>query len=208
MCRERSRPRAVAANSRHAAAIDDAVHESLDSIGEALRGNGGVLVTGCLGAQPVKILERHPEVLGITGPHAYEEVLSVVHEHLPQPHDPYLDLVPPQGIKLTPSHYAYLKISEGCDRTCTFCAIPKMRGKHATKPIEEVVREARELAADGVKEPFAWVALAATSGGVARLLRTLRVDCPGASRTEARTLPSSPRPRHRTRRTTFPSPGW
>mgnify|MGYP003339332284 CR=1 FL=1 len=132
--------------------IDDAVHESLDSIGEALRENGRVLVTGCLGAQPQKILERHPEVLGITGPHAYEEVLAVVHEHLPKPHDPYLDLVPPQGIRLTPRHYAYLKISEGCNNRCTFCIIPKLRGDLVSRPAADVLREAERLVTAGVKE--------------------------------------------------------
>ena len=122
--------------------IDSAVDESLDAIGEALEQNGKVIVTGCLGARPERILERHPKVLKVTGPHAYEEVVSAVHEHLPPKHDPFFDLLPPQGIRLTPRHYAYLKISEGCDRTCTFCSIPKMRGKHATKPIEEVLKEA------------------------------------------------------------------
>jgi ribosomal protein S12 methylthiotransferase len=97
--------------------IDAAIDESLQAIGEAVRENGRVLVTGCLGANPQRILERHPKVLGVTGPHAYEQVLAAVNEHLPQPHDPFLDLVPPQGIRLTPRHYAYLKISEGCNQS-------------------------------------------------------------------------------------------
>ena len=132
--------------------IDDAVHESLDSIGEALRENGRVLVTGCLGAQPEKIRERHPSVLGITGPHAYEDVLKVVHEHLPKPHDPYADLVPPQGIRLTPRHYAYVKISEGCNHRCSFCIIPSMRGDLVSRPIPLVLNEGIRLLNAGVKE--------------------------------------------------------
>jgi ribosomal protein S12 methylthiotransferase len=132
--------------------IDDAVHESLDSIGEALRENGRVLVTGCLGAQPEKIRERHPQVLGITGPHAYEDVLKVVHEHLPKPHDPYADLVPPQGIRLTPRHYAYMKISEGCNHRCSFCIIPSMRGDLVSRPIPLVLNEGIRLLNAGVKE--------------------------------------------------------
>jgi len=132
--------------------IDDAVHESLDSIGEALRENGRVLVTGCLGAQPEKIRERHPSVLGITGPHAYEDVLKVVHEHLPKPHDPYADLVPPQGIRLTPRHYAYMKISEGCNHRCSFCIIPSMRGDLVSRPIPLVLNEGIRLLNAGVKE--------------------------------------------------------
>jgi ribosomal protein S12 methylthiotransferase len=132
--------------------IDDAVHESLDSIGEALRENGRVLVTGCLGAQPEKIRERHPEVLGITGPHAYEDVLAVVHEHLPKPHDPYADLVPPQGIRLTPRHYAYMKISEGCNHRCSFCIIPSMRGDLVSRPLPLVLNEGIRLLNAGVKE--------------------------------------------------------
>ena len=111
--------------------IDEAVHESLDAIGEALAANGKVIVTGCLGAKPEKITDRHPAVLKVTGPHAYEEVVGAVHEHLPPKHDPFLDLVPPQGIRLTPRHYAYLKISEGCNHHCRFCIIPAMRGRLA-----------------------------------------------------------------------------
>lgn len=132
--------------------IDEAVHESLDAIGEALAQNGRVVVTGCLGARPETIRERHPAVLGITGPHAYEEVLGLVHAELPRPHDPYLDLVPPQGVRLTPRHYAYLKISEGCDHRCSFCIIPSMRGRLASRPLSQVLNEAIRLRNAGVRE--------------------------------------------------------
>jgi len=132
--------------------IDSAVDESLDAIGEALEQNGRVIVTGCLGARPERILERHPRVLKVTGPHAYEDVLSAVHEHLPPRHDPFTDLVPPQGIRLTPRHYAYLKISEGCNNKCSFCIIPSMRGRLASRPIDEVLREGERLVNAGVKE--------------------------------------------------------
>jgi ribosomal protein S12 methylthiotransferase len=132
--------------------IDDAVHESLDAIGEALARNGRVIVTGCLGARPEKITERHPSVLKVTGPHAYEEVVSAVHEHLPPQHDPFVDLVPPQGIRLTPRHYAYLKISEGCNHRCSFCIIPSMRGDLASRAIGDVMVEAERLVKAGVKE--------------------------------------------------------
>ncbi|MCB1623872.1 MAG: radical SAM protein, partial [Pseudomonadales bacterium] len=132
--------------------IDSAVDESLDAIGEALRENGRVIVTGCLGARPERILERHPAVLGVTGPHAYEDVLNAVHTHLPPQHDPFFDLLPPQGIRLTPRHYAYLKISEGCNNKCSFCIIPSMRGRLASRPIDEVLREAEKLANAGVRE--------------------------------------------------------
>ena len=132
--------------------IDAAVDESLESIGEALEQNGRVIVTGCLGARPERILERHPRVLKVTGPQAYEQVVSAVHEHLPPAHDPFLDLVPPQGVRLTPRHYAYLKIAEGCNNRCSFCIIPSMRGRLASRPIDEVMREAERLAAAGVKE--------------------------------------------------------
>jgi ribosomal protein S12 methylthiotransferase len=132
--------------------IDAAVDESLDAIGEALEQNGRVIVTGCLGARPERILERHPRVLKVTGPHAYEDVLSAVHQHLPPQHDPLFDLVPPQGVRLTPRHYAYLKISEGCNNKCSFCIIPAMRGKLASRPIDEVLREAERLVNAGVKE--------------------------------------------------------
>jgi ribosomal protein S12 methylthiotransferase len=132
--------------------IDAAVEESLDSIGEALAENGRVIVTGCLGAREQEIRARHPEVLKVTGAHALEEVIASVHEHLPPPHDPFISLVPPQGIKLTPRHYAYLKISEGCNHRCTFCIIPSMRGDLVSRPIHEVMREAERLADAGVRE--------------------------------------------------------
>jgi ribosomal protein S12 methylthiotransferase len=132
--------------------ITDAVEESLDTIGEALAENGKVIVTGCLGAQPEKILARHPHVLSISGPQAYESVVSAVHAHLPPAHDPFLDLLPPEGIKLTPRHYAYLKISEGCNHRCTFCIIPSMRGDLVSRPIGDVMREAERLAKAGVRE--------------------------------------------------------
>jgi ribosomal protein S12 methylthiotransferase len=132
--------------------IDSAVDESLDAIGEALEQNGRVIVTGCLGARPERILERHPRVLKVTGPHAYEDVVSAVHEHVPPAHDPFFDLVPPQGIRLTPRHYAWLKISEGCNNKCSFCIIPAMRGRLASRPIDEVLREAERLVKAGVKE--------------------------------------------------------
>jgi ribosomal protein S12 methylthiotransferase len=132
--------------------IDSAVDESLDAIGEALAENGKVIVTGCLGANPEKILARHPSVLKITGPQRYEEVMASVHEYLPPKHDPFLDLVPPQGVKLTPRHYAYLKISEGCNHHCSFCIIPSMRGRLVSRPVDDVLREAERLANAGVQE--------------------------------------------------------
>lgn len=132
--------------------IDAAVEESLDSIGEALAENGRVIVTGCLGAREDEIRARHPQVLKITGAHALEEVVEAVHEHLPPVYDPFTSLVPPQGIKLTPKHYAYLKISEGCNHRCTFCIIPSMRGDLVSRPINEVMLEAERLANAGVKE--------------------------------------------------------
>jgi len=132
--------------------IDAAVDESLDAIGEALAENGKVIVTGCLGAQPQKILDRHPQVLKITGPQRYEEVVASVHEHLPPKHEPFVDLVPAQGVKLTPRHYAYLKISEGCNHRCSFCIIPSMRGDLVSRPVGEVLREAEQLVRAGVKE--------------------------------------------------------
>ena len=132
--------------------IDEAVHESLDAIGEAVARNGRVIVTGCLGARPETITDRHPQVLKVTGPHAYEDVVGAVHEQLPPLHDPFVDLVPPQGIRLTPRHYAYLKISEGCNHRCSFCIIPSMRGDLASRPIGEVMLEAERLVAAGVKE--------------------------------------------------------
>jgi ribosomal protein S12 methylthiotransferase len=132
--------------------IDAAVEESLDSIGEAIAENGKVIVTGCLGARADEILERHPQVLEITGAHALEEVVTAVHKHLPPLHDPYSSLVPPQGIKLTPRHYAYLKIAEGCNHRCTFCIIPSMRGDLVSRPVNEVLLEAKRLVDAGVKE--------------------------------------------------------
>ena len=132
--------------------IDAAVDESLEAIGEALSRHGRVIVTGCLGARPQRILERHPRVLKVTGPHAYEEVVSAVHEHLPPRHDPFLDLLPPQGVRLTPRHYAYLKIAEGCNNRCSFCIIPALRGRLVSRPIDDVLREAERLTAAGVKE--------------------------------------------------------
>ncbi len=132
--------------------IDSAVEESLDAIGEALRENGKVIVTGCLGARESVVKTAHPSVLAVTGPHAADEVMAVVHDHLARPHDPFTDLVPPGGLKLTPRHYAYLKISEGCNHRCTFCIIPSLRGDLVSRPIGEVLAEAETLARAGVKE--------------------------------------------------------
>src|SRR5258705_3333407 len=136
--------------------IESAVQESLDAIGEALAENGRVIVTGCLGAKGDVVRETHPKVLAVTGPHALQEVMAAVHEHLPQPPDPFVDLVPPSfssiGIKLTPKHYAYLKISEGCNHRCTFCIIPSLRGDLVSRPIGEVMQEAENLVKAGVKE--------------------------------------------------------
>ncbi|MBY0266723.1 MAG: 30S ribosomal protein S12 methylthiotransferase RimO [Burkholderiales bacterium] len=132
--------------------IDAAVDESLDAIGEALAENGRVIVTGCLGAKGDVVRENHPRVLAVTGPHATDAVMEAVHIHLPKPHDPYTDLVPPQGIRLTPKHYAYLKISEGCNHRCSFCIIPSMRGDLVSRPIGDVMTEAQSLVQAGVKE--------------------------------------------------------
>jgi ribosomal protein S12 methylthiotransferase len=132
--------------------IDSAVKESLDAIGEALEENGKVIVTGCLGAKGDVVQKAHPKVLAVTGPHATDEVMQAVHANLAKPHDPYIDLVPPQGIKLTPQHYAYLKISEGCNHRCTFCIIPSMRGDLVSRPVGEVMQEAENLVEAGVKE--------------------------------------------------------
>ncbi len=132
--------------------IDSAKAESLEAIGEAMAENGKVIVTGCMGAQPEEIRDRFPNLLAITGPQAYESVLQAVHEAAPPAHDPFLDLLPPQGIKLTPRHYAYLKISEGCNNRCTFCIIPKLRGDLVSRPAAEVLREAERLVKAGVKE--------------------------------------------------------
>ncbi len=132
--------------------LDSAKAESLEAIGAALKENGKVIVTGCMGAEPEQIRARFPNVLAITGPQAYESVLSAVHQAVPPAHDPFFDLVPPQGVKLTPRHYAYLKISEGCNNRCTFCIIPKLRGDLVSRPVGEVLREAEKLVHAGVKE--------------------------------------------------------
>jgi ribosomal protein S12 methylthiotransferase len=132
--------------------IDSAVTESLDAIGEALAENGKVIVTGCLGAKGDVVKQAHPRVLAVTGPHALEQVMQAVHTHLPKPHDPYSDLIPEQGIRLTPQHYAYLKISEGCNHRCSFCIIPSLRGDLVSRPVGEVLREAENLMDAGVKE--------------------------------------------------------
>ncbi len=132
--------------------IDSAVAESLEAIGEALAENGRVIVTGCLGAKGSVVKDAHPKVLAVTGPHATNEVMEAIHAHLPRLHDPYSDLVPPQGIRLTPKHYAYVKISEGCNHRCTFCIIPSMRGNLVSRPVGEVMQEAQSLVKSGVKE--------------------------------------------------------
>ncbi|MDO9102389.1 MAG: 30S ribosomal protein S12 methylthiotransferase RimO [Candidatus Nitrotoga sp.] len=132
--------------------IDSAVAESLEAIGEALAENGKVIVTGCLGAKGNVVKETHPKVLAVTGPHATDEVMEAIHAHLPKLHDPYSDLVPPQGIRLTPKHYAYVKISEGCNHRCTFCIIPSMRGDLVSRPVGDVMQEAQNLVNAGVKE--------------------------------------------------------
>ena len=132
--------------------IDSAVEESLDAIGEAINKNGKVIVTGCLGAKSGVVQNAHPSVLAVTGPHALEEVMAAVHANLPKPHDPYVDLVPPQGVRLTPNHYAYLKISEGCNHRCSFCIIPSLRGDLVSRPVGEVLNEAENLVNAGVSE--------------------------------------------------------
>jgi ribosomal protein S12 methylthiotransferase len=132
--------------------LDSAQAESLAAIGAALAENGKVVVTGCMGAQPEQITAAYPNVLAVTGPQQYESVLAAVHRAAPPPHDPYVELIPPQGIKLTPRHYAYLKISEGCNNRCTFCIIPKLRGRLASRPAADVLREAERLVDAGVKE--------------------------------------------------------
>lgn len=132
--------------------IESAVDESLEAIGEALEANGKVIVTGCLGAQGEVVLSAYPDVLAVTGPHAYEQVMRAVHAHLPAPHDPLTSLVPPVGVKLTPAHYAYLKISEGCNHRCSFCIIPQLRGALVSRPLSEVMREAENLVSAGVRE--------------------------------------------------------
>src|SRR3990167_3432498 len=132
--------------------LDSARAESLDAIGEAIAENGRVIVTGCLGAEEGVIRDVHPKVLAVTGPHQYEAVMSAVHDAAPAPHDPLFDLVPPQGVRLTPRHYAYLKISEGCNNACSFCIIPSMRGKLKSRRIDAVLKEAEKLVEAGVKE--------------------------------------------------------
>lgn len=132
--------------------IDSAIEESLATIGEALDENGKVIVTGCLGADSDTVLDKYPNVLAVTGPHAYSDVMSAVHEHLPQPETPFESLIPPQGIKLTPKHYAYLKISEGCNHRCSFCIIPQLRGDLVSRPIGDVMQEAENLVDSGVRE--------------------------------------------------------
>ena len=132
--------------------LNSAKEESLAAIGEALAENGRVIVTGCLGVEAERIRAAYPEVLAVTGPHQYEAVVEEVHKAVPRPHDPYLDLVPPQGVRLTPRHYAYLKISEGCNNVCSFCIIPALRGRLVSRPLGEVMREAERLVAAGVQE--------------------------------------------------------
>jgi len=132
--------------------IDAAIEESLETIDEALQENGRVIVTGCLGARADMIHARFPSLLAVTGPHARDEVMQAVHQHLPAPHDPFLDLVPKQGVRLTPRHYAYLKISEGCNHRCSFCIIPSMRGDLVSRPIDDVMEEAQILADAGIRE--------------------------------------------------------
>jgi len=132
--------------------IDSAVEESLDTIGEALNENGKVIVTGCLGAKDTVVLDNYPNVLAVTGPHAQQEVMEAVHSHLPKPHDPYTDLVPAAGVRLTPKHYSYLKISEGCNHSCTFCIIPDLRGKLISRDIGSVMTEAENLVSAGCGE--------------------------------------------------------
>ncbi len=132
--------------------IDAAIEESLDAIGEALHQNGNVIVTGCLGSHADKVRNAHPAVLAVTGPHDKQAVMQAVHQHLPPPHDPFTSLIPPQGIKLTPRHYAYLKISEGCNHRCSFCIIPSLRGDLVSRPIGEVMQEAENLVKAGTRE--------------------------------------------------------
>ena len=132
--------------------IEAAIDESLQAIDQAVKENGRVIVTGCLGAHPERILAKHPKLLAVTGPHQYQAVLEAVNAHLPRPHDPLVDLLPPQGIRLTPRHYAYLKVSEGCNNRCSFCISPDLRGKLASRPLDDVMREAEALVRSGVKE--------------------------------------------------------
>ncbi len=132
--------------------LDSAKEESLGAIGAAMKSNGRVIVTGCMGAEPESITEKYPNILAVTGPHQYEAVVSAVHDAVPPVHDPYVDLVPPEGLRLTPRHYAYLKISEGCNNRCSFCIIPSLRGDLASRPLHHVLFEAEKLAKSGVKE--------------------------------------------------------
>ena len=132
--------------------LNSAKEELLAAIGEALAENGRVIVTGCLGVEADRIRAAHPQVLAVTGPHQYEAVVEEVHKAVPRPHDPFLDLVPPQGVRLTPRHYAYLKISEGCNNSCSFCIIPALRGKLKSRSVSDVLREAERLVAAGVQE--------------------------------------------------------
>ena len=132
--------------------LESAKAESLDAIGEALVENGKVIVTGCLGAEPDYIREHHPRIMAVTGPHQYEQVLDAVHSAVPPDPDPFVDLMPASGVKLTPRHYSYLKISEGCNHKCKFCIIPDMRGKLASRPAHAVLREAEKLVESGVRE--------------------------------------------------------
>ena len=132
--------------------IDSAIEESLNTIGEAINETGKVIVTGCLGAKEDLVIKHHPKVLGVTGPHKTAEVMDIIHKNLPKPHDPFIDLVPSQGVKLTPKHYAYLKISEGCNNSCTFCIIPDMRGKLDSYPISDILNQAQKLKDAGCKE--------------------------------------------------------
>ena len=156
--------------------IDAAVEESLDAIGEALAENGKVIVTGCLGAKDDVVMAAHPQVLAVTGPHATEQVMQEVHKHLPKPHDPFIDLLPPQGIKLTPNHYAYLKISEGCNHRCTFCIIPSLRGDLVSRPIGDVMREAENLVNAGVKRKEIAEAVGLTESQLYATLAELRAS--------------------------------
>ncbi len=132
--------------------IDSAVQESFDAIGEAMKENGKVIVTGCMGVKEQEIRAQYPDVLSVSGPHQYDTVVNAVHEYVPPQHDPFVDLIPPQGVKLTPKHYAYVKISEGCNQSCTFCIIPSMRGKLVSRPMAEILAEAKKLVDNGVKE--------------------------------------------------------
>ena len=132
--------------------IDAAVEESLDAIGEAIDANGRVIVTGCLGSREADIRAAHPQVLAVSGAHAYEAVMEAVHAHQPPPDEPFIGLLPPQGVKLTPRHYAYLKISEGCNHRCSFCIIPSLRGDLVSRPLGEILGEAERLVESGVRE--------------------------------------------------------